>query len=207
MVGSVAGDLPEQVKNNQSVNLAAGNGGQKMSQYSWFTVYARYARYWTTVFSNGTDELQEMVSNAEVFPQDAAEIAHFDKKTQDEYIRRIKEGTSHKQIVNEIRENRKAEKRKKSTKKTYTMQELLEMELEDDDNIHFSDESDYNQDVYGGSFNSYRGSQSQNMSPGEYSDMLNMIIEWCEEIKMKENPTDEEWNAIYACGDIADKFL
>lgn len=39
MVGSVAGDLPEQVKNNQSVNLAAGNGGQKMSQYSWFTVY------------------------------------------------------------------------------------------------------------------------------------------------------------------------
>ena len=39
MVGSVAGDLPEQVKNNKSVNLAAGNGGQKMSQYSWFTVY------------------------------------------------------------------------------------------------------------------------------------------------------------------------
>ena len=39
MVGSVAGDLPEQVKNNQSVNMAAGNGGQKMSQYSWFTVY------------------------------------------------------------------------------------------------------------------------------------------------------------------------
>ena len=29
----------------------------------------RYARYWTTVFSNGTDELQEMVSNAEVFPR------------------------------------------------------------------------------------------------------------------------------------------
>ena len=39
MVRSVAGDLPEQVKNNQSVNMAAGNGGQKMSQYSWFTVY------------------------------------------------------------------------------------------------------------------------------------------------------------------------
>ena len=39
MVRSVAGDLPEQVKNNQSVNTAAGNGGQKMSQYSWFTVY------------------------------------------------------------------------------------------------------------------------------------------------------------------------
>ena len=39
MVRSVTGDLPEQVKNNQSVNLAAGNGGQKMSQYSWFTVY------------------------------------------------------------------------------------------------------------------------------------------------------------------------
>ena len=40
MVRSVAGDLPEQVKNNQYVNLAAGNGGQKMSQYSWFTVYS-----------------------------------------------------------------------------------------------------------------------------------------------------------------------
>ena len=39
MVSSVAGDLPVQIKNNQSVNTAAGNGGQKMSQYSWFTVY------------------------------------------------------------------------------------------------------------------------------------------------------------------------
>ena len=29
MVRSVAGNLPEQVKNNQSVNTAAGNGGQK----------------------------------------------------------------------------------------------------------------------------------------------------------------------------------
>ena len=43
MVRSVAGDLPEQVKNNQYVNLAAGNGGQKMSQYSWFTVYVQTA--------------------------------------------------------------------------------------------------------------------------------------------------------------------
>lgn len=42
MVRSVAGNLPEQVKNNQSVNTAAGNGGQKMSQYSWFTVYFDY---------------------------------------------------------------------------------------------------------------------------------------------------------------------
>ena len=39
MIRPVAGDLPEQVKNNQSVSTAAGNGGQKMSQYSWFTVY------------------------------------------------------------------------------------------------------------------------------------------------------------------------
>lgn len=43
MVRSVAGNLPEQVKNNQSVNTAAGNGGQKMSQYSWFTVYKKTA--------------------------------------------------------------------------------------------------------------------------------------------------------------------
>ena len=41
MVRPVAGDLPEQVKNNQSVNMAAGNGGQKMSQYPWFTVYLK----------------------------------------------------------------------------------------------------------------------------------------------------------------------
>lgn len=44
MVRSVDGNLPEQVKNNQSVNTAAGNGGQKMSQYSWFTVYENYNR-------------------------------------------------------------------------------------------------------------------------------------------------------------------
>ena len=39
MVRSVARDLPEQGKNNPAVNQAAGNGGQKMGQYSWFTVY------------------------------------------------------------------------------------------------------------------------------------------------------------------------
>ena len=54
MVRSVAGDLPEQVKNNQSVNTAARNGGQKMSQYSWFTVYKISEGEARTVASDGT---------------------------------------------------------------------------------------------------------------------------------------------------------
>ena len=45
MVRSVARDLPEQGKNNPAVNQAAGNGGQKMGQYSWFTVYQESTRY------------------------------------------------------------------------------------------------------------------------------------------------------------------
>ena len=50
MVRPVAGDLPEQVKNNQSVNMAAGNGGQKMSQYPWFTVYQKKEDAWHSSF-------------------------------------------------------------------------------------------------------------------------------------------------------------
>lgn len=50
MVRPVAGDLPEQVKNNQSVNMAAGNGGQKMSQYPWFTVYTKQVLPYRTKF-------------------------------------------------------------------------------------------------------------------------------------------------------------
>ena len=64
-----------------------------------------------------------------------------------------------------FRENRKAEKRKQSAKKICTLEELNAIELEEIDNIHFSDESDY------------------------------------------KNLTDEGWNAIRACGEIADKFL
>ena len=45
MVRSVARDLPEQGKNNPAVNQAAGNGGQKMGQYSWFTVYVDMAAF------------------------------------------------------------------------------------------------------------------------------------------------------------------
>ena len=56
MVGSVAGDLPEQVKNNQSVNMAAGNGGQKMSQYSWFTVYTSTLKAPVQCFGNHLPE-------------------------------------------------------------------------------------------------------------------------------------------------------
>ena len=53
MVRPVAGNLPEQVKNNQSVNTAAGNDDQKMSQCSWFTVYG----------NTGISELQSYVSS------------------------------------------------------------------------------------------------------------------------------------------------
>ena len=56
MVRSVAGNLPEQVKNNQSVNTAAGNGGQKMSQYSWFTVYPNSETYLLYVGSNARED-------------------------------------------------------------------------------------------------------------------------------------------------------
>ena len=45
MVRSVTRDLPEQGKNNPAVNQAAGNGGQKMGQYSWFTVYHKPALF------------------------------------------------------------------------------------------------------------------------------------------------------------------
>ena len=67
MVRSVAGDLPEQVKNNQSVNMAAGNGGQEISQYSWFTVYDKkhsIEGIWKKLkpyllkYSKGTDKLE-----------------------------------------------------------------------------------------------------------------------------------------------------
>lgn len=63
MVRSVAGNLPEQVKNNQSVNTAAGNGGQKMSQYSWFTVYDENGEeYGNLVESQNIQEIELYLS-------------------------------------------------------------------------------------------------------------------------------------------------
>ena len=50
LVRSVAGELPEQIKNNQYVNQTAENGGQKMSQYSWFTVYSYTEGYMINTF-------------------------------------------------------------------------------------------------------------------------------------------------------------
>ena len=47
MVRSVTSDLPEQGKNNPAVNQAAGNGGQKMSRYSWLTVYLAELAPWS----------------------------------------------------------------------------------------------------------------------------------------------------------------
>ena len=63
MVRSVAGNLPEQVKNNQSVNTAAGNGGQKMSQYSWFTVYLMYKTifYCTSRLNNFLEKIKSSI--------------------------------------------------------------------------------------------------------------------------------------------------
>ena len=70
MVRSVAGNLPEQVKNNQSVNTAAGNGGQKMSQYSWFTVYLLIAD------RLGHEKIQTTLNTySHLYPNKQAEVA------------------------------------------------------------------------------------------------------------------------------------
>lgn len=39
-----------------------------------------------------------------------------------------------------------------------------------------------------------------------YEDNLQMIIDWCEKIKTVEDPTDEEWEAIKACEEVAEHF-
>ena len=39
-----------------------------------------------------------------------------------------------------------------------------------------------------------------------YEDNLQMIIDWCEKIKTVEDPTDEEWEVIKACEEVAEHF-
>lgn len=47
----------------------------------------------------------------------------------------------------------------------------------------------------------------QQWSEDVYQTKLNTIIHWCREIVKKSEPTEDEWNAIQACCDVANCFM
>ena len=49
--------------------------------------------------------------------------------------------------------------------------------------------------------------ESEKKENAAYKAKLNEFLIWCNKIKNTEEPTDEEWNVIEACKEVADKFL
>ncbi|MCC2254583.1 ParB N-terminal domain-containing protein [Ruminococcus sp. CLA-AA-H200] len=153
----------------------------------------RYSRFWRTVFVKGTNELKEMVTNTEISPKDGAKLAVLPVEEQNKAIQKIKNDVPVKQAIAE------------STKTSKPHQE--EIALDDIDEIMSKYNLGY---ATGPSIDEAEEpikEQFDTYEPGDdESDTINVVIEWCRKIVSKDNPTQEEWDAINACKEVAECF-
>lgn len=185
----------------------------KASEY--FKTSTRYARYWRLVFMDEkehADKIQKLAEDGQVKIREAAQITKMDNpEDRMEVIEQIEEGMPAQEVI----DKKKAEIKKKG-KINIKKEDLdnLSVPLEELDAMKGSDMSGAtaaNSNVE----NAVKASDSVQPEGVEsweadyednYEDNLQMIIDWCEKIKTVEDPTDEEWEAIKACEEVAEHF-
>ena len=185
----------------------------KASEY--FKTSTRYARYWRLVFMDEkehADKIQKLAEDGQVKIREAAQITKMDNpEDRMEVIEQIEEGMPAQEVI----DKKKAEIKKKG-KINIKKEDLdkLSVPLEELDAMKGSDMSDAtaaNSNVE----NAVKASDSVQPEGVEsweadyednYEENLQMIIDWCEKIKTVEDPTDEEWEAIKACEEVAEHF-
>lgn len=189
-----------------------------------------YARFWKLVFTNGTDNLKDLLKENGVSAKNASKISILTPEQQDAVVERIREtndadlerdlvqGRSSKtttpvsEIIDSVKKDYpdakevKKEELKKESKKPGELK-LSEQDLQlldiDPDDIN-TDEligEDYEQEAR----YEYESTPAVGRVKGVDAAAA-AVIEWCNAIIKKTDPTDEEWEAIDACKEVADVF-
>ena len=186
-----------------------------------------YARFWKLVFTNGTDSLKDLLKDNGVSAKNASKISILTPGQQEAVVDRIRETNNADEAhdlaqgrssastasVSEIIEDVKKEfptadtekpekvvKGKSDLKLSEQDLELLDIDPEDINVEELIGEGYDQESDYGYSSSpSYREPKSVDTAAAA-------VIEWCNAIIKKTDPTEEEWEAIEACKEVADVF-
>ena len=189
-----------------------------------------YARFWKLVFTNGTDKLKDLLKDNGVSAKNASKISILTPEQQEAVVDRIRE-TNNADEAHDLAQGRssastasvsdiiedvkkefpaaetaevKTEKPEKEAKGKSDLklseQDLALLDIDPDDiNVNDligeSDDSDYG---YEPTPSSVRSKSVDTAAAA--------VIEWCNAIIKKTDPTEEEWEAIEACKEVADVF-
>lgn len=189
-----------------------------------------YARFWKLVFTNGTDSLKDLLKENGVSAKNASKISTLTPEQQEAVVERIRETNSQSNTdekhdlvqgrsstsatpVSEIIESVKkdhpdtgmekpAKESKGSSDLKLSEQDLQLLDIDPDDiNTDELIGDGYEQEPGYGYESTPTVSRVKSIDTAAAA-----VIEWCNAIIKKTDPTDEEWEAIEACKEVADVF-
>ena len=178
----------------------------------------RYGRYWARVFNSDNNELKDMVKEDVLSIKSAGKILSMEKEQQEQVIKDIKNGESASKAIHNVGESNKAAEQRKEDKpkKLNDLLNQSRISLEDLDDIDMEDinvndichDPDINlaSDTSGRIGELFEDYDLSSDTKENKSHNINAVISWCDYIKNSIEPTPEEWNAIYACIEVAERF-
>ena len=185
----------------------------KASEYLHVT--PRYARYIRMVTKNGTEDLRNITEQGQMPLKVAAKISKMEDEAQktavDEFAKekaRLQAERDAKKAATAERQAReKEEKKKEKTGFVYSEDMLSEFDTEE-----FEPGGDFYKDVNldvstSSDFNALKTENEEQDRQSEAT-KIRTVIMWCENIRTKSSDqlTDDEWNAIRACQEVAEQF-
>lgn len=185
-----------------------------------FKVSDRWGRYWRRVFMSDDNELKAMVKDRTVNIHEASDILSMDEEKREQVKEEIKQNVPVKEAIRKQKDPLNIPKYEEAAIpesnelslegiENGRMFDVTQDELDtlDFDISDFQRESELQQGVDSVGRIKVINQESKREKEEQYKTKLDSIIAWCEKIKECENPTDEEWNVIEACREVADRFF
>lgn len=160
----------------------------------------RYGRMIVQIFEKGEESLFEMAKEGKIPIDKASRLASLPKEDQAEAVQEIKNGEHTKDVIEKHTNKFKG-------KNSFDLDKINEEidSLSDDDDLEVIDVENVSASV--GPTETFTSLEIYTDDENEaYKSKLRMVIDWCNEIKKKENPSVEELDAIEACREVAERF-
>lgn len=179
----------------------ASNIIKELEQYVGMS--ERYRRAYVTIFDNGGDDLIEAVSKSNTRVMDAARLALLDEDEKAEATKRLNEGDSAKNIINDFK-NKKAldEAQKQAERETFLLEDDVD-NISLDDVLGLIDDAGISTDGLSiDTTKSLKGLSKSDKETG--NNTLETVVKWCKKMMSKTSYTPEESEALVSVLNLAE---
>lgn len=185
-------------------------GNVLVSAKKYLKVSDRYSRMYKQIFRCAGDDLKELAESGNIRINDASRLSSLPEETQKAAVKEVRAARSAQDksdIVSRFTKKQDQEKTEDQKDKVQRFN-VSQAELEDGSYDYLLNETAYDIDMdidSAGYINRQKQVDGQSYEDS-YQSKLTGIIEWADRMLKKNDPTDEEWDAIDACKRVADKF-